>query len=506
MNYLGTAVQQGFNAVEILKQLSKVDKQFGKKVRQALEQGFSPDEIVSNMNSQSFGARAATPRGFTTKENVERNLASARSPLSSAASSVGKGLALASTGLGLAAAARPVIGTAANLVGSYLSNQVNQPPSSNLAAAASQPAAAPAQTPAAPIGGKGVGGFLKTLIPSIATYFGFKNKPLINAVANIIEKTGQDVATVYNQLAEKYDISTPEKAAEAATSLFKRLQGEAEAPTTVEKLKEESKKAKEVFKRFKPVSDSQKTSAPAESAVIRRAEYDPKSKKLVVVFNKGSVYEYENVPEEVYRDLLKGSAPAKTEGKNEYGAWWVGKDPSIGATFNKLIKQGGYSYQKVAQGAAFNPEEITPEEEEALSAENLRSLTRKTKAAAGEERFVGKQKIPLTREQLRQRRILLEKSLQDIKQKPQAERTSEFLDTINERLKTLKQMDKLVATKKSKVLTEEVIRSEKAEGKRLIKKMLVLLPASIVKVLKQKIDTTSEEDMLKMIKEFLSKK
>lgn len=511
MNAIAQALAYGYTATQILDQLFLKDKKLAKKAKKAMAMGYTPEQILQGMGNVPSRPSAASQSHLTVNERVEQNLASGTSPGQRALSNIGKGvgtaLALGTTAYGLARAASPVASTIAGYLSDKFNTPTSQPSGETIQPSAILP---PVGSPAAPSSaapiGSGGGGFLKSLIPAIASLFGFKNKKLIDNIATIVQNTGQDVQQVYNELSENYDISTPEKAAAAADTHFKRIQGEETAPTTVEKVLEKAQQHKDILKRFRPVSEKKGTVEPANSAVIRRTEYFPDTRKLAVVFNSGSVYEYDDVPEEVYKNLLQSATPAKTEGKNAYGAWWVGKNPSLGATFNNLIKKGGFDYRKVAQGAAFNPEIISEEEESLLTKDALSTLIGKTTAAAGGEKFAGKQKKPLTREQMRNRRLLLEKSLQDIKNKPQAERQADMIDSINERLRTLKELDKLVGSKKSKLINEEILRTEKAEGKKLIKKMLVLLPASIVKVLKQKIENIDEEEALKLIKSYLTKK
>lgn len=47
------------------------------------------------------------------------------------------------------------------------------------------------------------------------------------------------------------------------------------------------------------------------------------------------------------RFFSNGAVPAKTSGQNEHGRWWVGKNPSLGAAFSALIRQGGYQYERL---------------------------------------------------------------------------------------------------------------------------------------------------------------
>jgi hypothetical protein len=91
-----------------------------------------------------------------------------------------------------------------------------------------------------------------------------------------------------------------------------------------------------------------------QSSNINRFAYDPKKRQLFVKFQgdfpqeNGPVYQYQNVPEEIFEVFRRGAIPARTNGRNRWGKWWVGKTPSLGATFYQTIRNGGYPYQRVA--------------------------------------------------------------------------------------------------------------------------------------------------------------
>lgn len=101
-----------------------------------------------------------------------------------------------------------------------------------------------------------------------------------------------------------------------------------------------------------PVTDSQgiqDTEYPSSN--VSGMKYDPKSNRLLVKFhgNKGEpVYQYENVPPQIFQILRHGNAFAQTRGKNKWGEWWPMKNPSIGAAVNQYLKQGGYPYQRLS--------------------------------------------------------------------------------------------------------------------------------------------------------------
>lgn len=61
----------------------------------------------------------------------------------------------------------------------------------------------------------------------------------------------------------------------------------------------------------------------------------------------GPVYEYSGVPDSMYNLFRQGAVPARTNGQNKWGKWWKGKSPSMGASVNVLLKQGGFNYRRV---------------------------------------------------------------------------------------------------------------------------------------------------------------
>jgi KTSC domain len=87
--------------------------------------------------------------------------------------------------------------------------------------------------------------------------------------------------------------------------------------------------------------------ADLQSSNVWGAAYDRKSGKMRVRFQGGSEYEYDGVPENIFNAFIKGNAVARTTGHNQYGRWWRGKNPSIGAAMNQYIKQGNFPYRRI---------------------------------------------------------------------------------------------------------------------------------------------------------------
>ncbi len=102
------------------------------------------------------------------------------------------------------------------------------------------------------------------------------------------------------------------------------------------------------FPKAAPESSQGVEKAPLESSNIYGFNYDQKSGTLRVKFQGDGVYQYQGVPSYIFKIFQSGAVPAKTSGSNEYGKWWEGKAPSLGASFYELIRNGGYPYAKVA--------------------------------------------------------------------------------------------------------------------------------------------------------------
>ena len=87
--------------------------------------------------------------------------------------------------------------------------------------------------------------------------------------------------------------------------------------------------------------------ADLNSSNVWGSRYNPKNSQMVVRFQNGAEYKYFNISPNIYAIFSKGNASAKTKGKNQWGEWWPGKNPSLGAALHQFIKQAGYPYQKI---------------------------------------------------------------------------------------------------------------------------------------------------------------
>lgn len=103
-----------------------------------------------------------------------------------------------------------------------------------------------------------------------------------------------------------------------------------------------------------PITPNQLEPGPYPSSNINAFKYDYPSKKLLVKFqgkdvaDDGPIYSYEGIQPFIYDTFRKGAVPPKTSGKNKWHTWKKGSMPSLGAAMYNLIRNGGYSYQRIS--------------------------------------------------------------------------------------------------------------------------------------------------------------
>lgn len=75
----------------------------------------------------------------------------------------------------------------------------------------------------------------------------------------------------------------------------------------------------------------------ADSSNVDRIKYFEDERRLVVKFNDGSYYTYFEIDDATFKNIIAGDAVCKTAGENEYGEWFIGKTPSVGAAIWKYL-------------------------------------------------------------------------------------------------------------------------------------------------------------------------
>ena len=83
-----------------------------------------------------------------------------------------------------------------------------------------------------------------------------------------------------------------------------------------------------------------------QSSNVDKIMYNDETNEMVIKFNDGSYYTYFDVDFNLFRDIFEGNGVCRTEGENQYGEWWVGKSPSVGAAVYELLVESGIPYKK----------------------------------------------------------------------------------------------------------------------------------------------------------------
>jgi hypothetical protein len=82
------------------------------------------------------------------------------------------------------------------------------------------------------------------------------------------------------------------------------------------------------------------------SSNVKNIMYNDETKELVIQFNSGDIYTYSNIDFSQFQRVFSGAGICRTEGKNKWGSWFVGKTPSVGAAVYQTLVRSGASYRR----------------------------------------------------------------------------------------------------------------------------------------------------------------
>jgi len=87
-----------------------------------------------------------------------------------------------------------------------------------------------------------------------------------------------------------------------------------------------------------------------KSSNVEAVFFDPDTLQLYIKFHSGSTYKYDLTDyggKKTADKIFWGQASCITEGQNQYGRWWVDKNPSVGAAVWKYLRRAGVPYQLI---------------------------------------------------------------------------------------------------------------------------------------------------------------
>lgn len=83
----------------------------------------------------------------------------------------------------------------------------------------------------------------------------------------------------------------------------------------------------------------------ANSSNVDKMKWNDETNELVIKFNDGSYYTYFDIDSNTFFSIVNGEASCISEGDNEYGSWWVGKSPSVGAAVYDFLVDNNVRYE-----------------------------------------------------------------------------------------------------------------------------------------------------------------
>jgi hypothetical protein len=113
------------------------------------------------------------------------------------------------------------------------------------------------------------------------------------------------------------------------------------------------------------------------SSNVDSFRYNDVSGELILTFNDGSRYRYYQIDLEEFENIVLGDAVCETEGENEFGRWFVGKTPSVGAAVWKYLRDKNVRYEKLSQVQENKLDEIRNKEE--LNKQELNKIKKNMK-------------------------------------------------------------------------------------------------------------------------------
>jgi hypothetical protein len=83
-----------------------------------------------------------------------------------------------------------------------------------------------------------------------------------------------------------------------------------------------------------------------QSSNVKKIMYNDESKEMFIQFQDKSIYTYYDVSMNLFLDVSGGKATCISSGENQYGSWFVGKTPSVGAAVHRFLVKKGVRYKK----------------------------------------------------------------------------------------------------------------------------------------------------------------
>jgi hypothetical protein len=84
-----------------------------------------------------------------------------------------------------------------------------------------------------------------------------------------------------------------------------------------------------------------------KSSNVKSYRYNTENFELEITFNDGSKYRYFEIDYDTFENISYGDATCITTGENEFGSWYEGKSPSIGAAIWEFLINDDVQYEQI---------------------------------------------------------------------------------------------------------------------------------------------------------------
>lgn len=83
------------------------------------------------------------------------------------------------------------------------------------------------------------------------------------------------------------------------------------------------------------------------SSNIMQYTYYPLYNSIIITFSNMVDYQYWDVTQAEFLSIIQGNASCVTEGKNQFGQWYIGKTPSVGAAVYRFLVQANKPWRRL---------------------------------------------------------------------------------------------------------------------------------------------------------------
>lgn len=83
------------------------------------------------------------------------------------------------------------------------------------------------------------------------------------------------------------------------------------------------------------------------SSNIAQYVYYPADESIIITFSNMKDYQYWEVTQAEFYKIINGEATAVTKGQNQFGAWYIGKSPSVGAAVYRYLVQANKPWKRL---------------------------------------------------------------------------------------------------------------------------------------------------------------